>query len=161
MSRLCDLVEQVLAENWEMSLQLRNIDSIVIGQTQSKEPGRDRDASITSNGRATPPHGHPKDVPQGLQRNHLGFAFEEDLFASRVYRKPLFSKYGNSLVPSAAQTTAWSILSGISLTDVSNILIPAVPVHAHEIINSARYIFGDFQPESLAVQDREAVSDPV
>ena len=144
-----------------MSLRLRNIDTIVTGQAQSKEPERDCDASITSSGTATPPYDHPKDVPEGLQRNHLGFAFEEDLFASRVYRKPLFSKSGDSLITSAARTTAWSILSGISLTDVSKISILSVPIYAYEISNSARYVFGDFQPEKVTTEPREAASNAV
>ena len=144
-----------------MSLRLRNIDNAITTQAQSKAPERDRDASITSSGTVTPPHGPPRDVPEGLHRNHLGFAFEEDLLASRVYRKPLYSKSGDSLITSAARTTAWSILSGISLTDVSNISILAVPIYAHEISNSARYIFGDFQPENLAMEGREVASDPV
>ena len=144
-----------------MSLRLRNIDNAITGQAQSKGPERDDDASNTSSGTVTPPHGHPKDVPEGLQRNHLNLTFEEDLFASRVYRKPLFSKSGDSLFTAAARTTAWSILSGISLTDVSNISVLAVPIYAHEISNSARYIFGDFQPESLTVDDQEAASNTV
>ena len=142
-----------------MSLRLGNIDNAITGQAQSKEPERGDDASNTSSGTVNPPHGHPKDVPEGLQRNHLSFAFEEDLFASRVYRKPLFGNSGDSLFTAAARTTAWSILSGISLTDVSNISVLAVPIYAHEISNSARYIFGDFQPESLTVKDREAASN--
>ena len=144
-----------------MRLRLRNIDSAITGQAQSKESERGRDASITSSGTVTPPHGPSKDVPEDVQRNNLGFAFEEDLLASRVYRKPLFSKSGESFVTSAVRTTAWSILSGISLTDVSNISVLAVPIYAHEISNSARYIFGDIQPESLTVEDREAASNAV
>ena len=144
-----------------MSLRLRNIDNAITGQAQTEEPERDGDASNTSSGTMTPPHGHQKDVPEGLQRKHLSFAFEEDLFASRVYRKPLFGNSGDSLFTAAARTTAWSILSGISLTDVSNISVLAVPIYAYEISNSARYIFGDFRPESLTVDDQEAASNAV
>ena len=144
-----------------MSLRLRNIDNVITDQAKSKEPERDRDASITSSGTAIPPYGPSRDVQEDVQRNNLGFAFEEDLFASRVYRKPLFSQSGDSIVTSAVRTTAWSLLSGISLTDVSDISVLAVPIYAHEISNSARYIFGDFQPESLTVEGREAASNAV
>ena len=144
-----------------MSLRLRNMDKAITRQAQSKAPERDHDANDTAGGTAIPPHGAPKDVPEVLQRDHLGFAFEEDLFASRVYRKHLFSKSGDSLVTAAARTTAWSVLSGISLTDVSNISVLSVPIYAHEISNSARYIFGDFTPKRLAVEDREAASNAV
>ena len=142
-----------------MSLRLRNIDNAITGQAHSRKPERDGDTSNTSSGTVTLPHGHPKDVSEGLQRNHPKFAFEEDLFASRVYRKPLFSNSGDSVFTAAARTTACSILSGISLTDVSNISVLAVPIYAHEISNSARYIFGDFRPESLTVDDQEVASN--
>ena len=94
MTRLCDLVEQVLAQNQEMNLRLRNIDNAVISQVGSAEPEGGRDASVTSSREATPPRGPPKDDPGVVQRNNIGFAFEEDLLSSRVYRKPLFSESG-------------------------------------------------------------------
>ena len=144
-----------------MRLRLRSIDNAITGQVQTKESGRDRDASIPSSGTATPRYGPPRDMSEGMQHDNLDFAFEEDLFASRVYRKPPLSNYRDSLVTSDARTTAWSILSGISLTDVSNISVLAVPIYAYEISNSARYIFGDLHPESLAVDDQEAASNTV
>ena len=161
MTRLCDLVEQVLAQNQEMNLRLRNIDNAVMSQVGSTELEGGRDASITSSGKATPPRGPPKDVLGGVQRNNLGFAFEEDLLASRVYRKPLFSESGDSLVTSAARTTAWSILSALSLTDVSNISMLAVPIYAHEISNNNRYSFENFQPDGLAVEHQGRANIPV
>ena len=160
MTRLCDLVEQVLAQNQEMNLRLRNIDNAVITQVGWTKLDGGRDASVTSSGKATPPRGPPQDVLGGVQRNSLGFAFEEDLLASRVYRKPLFSESGDSLVTSAARTTAWSILSALSLTDVSNISMLAVPIYAHEISNSARYSFGNFKSDSLAVEHQGSASIP-
>lgn len=145
MTRLCDLVQQVLASNQEMSLRLRNLDDKTSEIAKPTATKVDNDASTTSS-RTTYPD--LVNVSQGTQRNHFGFAFEEDLLASRVYRKPLYSDSRESLVTSAARTTASSILSALSLTDVSNISILAVPIYAHEITNSCRYDFGDFNPHT-------------
>lgn len=159
MTRLCELVEQVLATNRDMSRRLRNMDG-----KRSHSPGSDRedDASTISGATVTlPPPGLSRDgLPENVHRNQFGFSFEEDLFASRVYRRPLFSDSGLSLVTSAARTTASSILSALSLTDVSNISILAVPVCADKISNQDRYTFGNFcwepsnMPEGLSQQTR-------
>ncbi|KAK0517095.1 hypothetical protein JMJ35_000250 [Cladonia borealis] len=149
MTRLCDLVEQVLASNQDMSRRLRNMDDKPVHIPNSPGPGPEDDATTSSSGTITPPPpGLPPDrLPDNVQRSKFGFVFEEDLFASRVYRKPLFSDSRLSLVTSAARTTASSVLSALSLTDVSNISILAVPVYAHEISNQDRYTFGDFSWE--------------
>ena len=141
MTRLCDLVQQVLANNQEMSLRLRNLDEKTAETIVPAAPKLEDNASTTSSLSVKPPL---VSVSQAAQRDQLGFAFEEDLLASRVYRKPLYSASRESLVTSAARTTASSVLSALSLTDISNISILAVPIYAHEISNSRRYNFGDF-----------------
>lgn len=45
------------------------------------------------------------------------------------------------------------MLSALSLTDVSNISISAVPVYADEISNRDRYTFGDFYREPSSVPE--------
>src|ERR1700722_16581874 len=113
MDRICRLVEQVLASNRDMSNRLRAIDEGSTGQNAGTPPRymRDGEDSITSDrstGGLERPHGST------IQRNALGFAFEEELLNSRVYKRPLFSESGGSLVTSAARTTATSILSALS-----------------------------------------------
>ena len=152
MARLCDRVEQVLASNQDMGRRLRAASTL----TKSRD-----DASTNSSGTATPPIHPPGNVPEVIQRNKFGFAFEEDLFASRVYRKPLFSDSGESLITSAARTTSSSILSALSLTDVSNISILAIPIYSHEISNSARYSFGDFHQAAFDVEQQSTDTRPV
>lgn len=152
MTRLCDLVQQVLASNFEMCLRLRNMDDKATNTAIPSVAKVDEDASTTSSRTANPAL---VNVSQGTQRNQFGFAFEEDLLASRVYCKPLYSDSRESLVTSAARTTASSILSALSLTDVSNISILAVPIYAHEITNSRRYNFGDFDPGVPEIQEQQ------
>ncbi len=149
MTRLCDLVQQVLSSNQEMSLRLRGLDDKSTETVIPAAPEVDDDASTTSSSTVNPAL---VNVSQGNQRNQFGFAFEEDLLASRVYCRPLYSDSRDSLVTSAARTTASSVLSALSLTDVPNISILAVPIYAHEISNSRRYHFGDFEVETPETQ---------
>ncbi|KAI5803148.1 Rho GTPase activation protein [Geopyxis carbonaria] len=85
-----------------------------------------------------------------IQRTQYGFAFEEDLRNSRPYRNPAFSRSGASLLSTEIRTTGWSILSGLSLSDVSNISILALPIYANEISNSGRYQFGIVSSSALS-----------
>ena len=152
-TRLCDLVEQVLASNQDMSRRLRALDDAPAIPTSA--------ASLTSNDDTNYTPSMPgmlpvESEPVGVQANTYEFAFEEDLQASRVYRKPLCSGSRESLVTSAARTTASSILSALSLTDVSNISILAVPISAYEISNSSRYDFGEFFPSKISQKQLQA-----
>lgn len=158
-ARLTGLVEQVLESNQEMSARLRDMDERATVALPAPETTVKDNASTTSSRTATPP---PQTAAQSeVHRNQFGFAFEEDLLASRVYRKPLYSRSGASLVSSAARTTSSSVLSGLSLTEVSNISILAVPIYAHEIKNSERYTFGDFSlPPLEEVPSQESIDQP-
>lgn len=161
MARLCDRVEQVLASNQDMGRRLRDMDHNTSHRAASTVTKSRDDASTKSSGTITPPV-HPRgNLPEVIQRNQFGFAFEEDLFASRVYRKPLFSDSGESLITSAARTTSSSILSALSLTDVSNISILAIPIYPHEISNSDRYSFGDFHLAAVNVEQQSTNTRPL
>ncbi|KAL8634736.1 MAG: hypothetical protein Q9226_009444, partial [Calogaya cf. arnoldii] len=131
LARLCGLVEKVLTTNQELSRRMRAMEDRVdtVGLSHN-----DDELSLAS----SEPHTQPT------------FAFEEDLLSSQVYRKPLFSRSGDSLIISAARSTTASVLSALSVADVKDISILAVPVYAHEISNSRRYTFGDFSPETAS-----------
>ena len=157
MCRLTAMIELVLAQNRDISLRLRNLDPQSLDEDTSTTIANDA-ASYTSSP-TTPTNNVEPIKSEGVQRNVLGFAFEEQLFASKVYRKPLFSRSGESLKTSSARTTGSSILSGFSLTDISNISVLAVPIYAHEISNSERYQFGDY--DSIDFQEPRVVSPPM
>jgi hypothetical protein len=61
------------------------------------------------------------------------FAFDDDLHASRVYRKASRSGCDHSLVSSAIRTPSWSIFSGLSLADISVISVVALPLYPKDI----------------------------
>ena len=140
-----------------MSKRLRDIDERTVPSnmsTRHANQNADDDTSVSPSKANTIRQENPR---RGLQRDHHGFAFEEDLLASRVYCRPLFSGSRESLATSVMRTTASSILSALSLTDMSNISILAVPIYAHEISNSRRYTFGDINPSLPENEQTQAV----
>ena len=68
----------------------------------------------------------------------FGFAFEEDLKRSRVYQRRGFTLTECSL-PSGPHTMSWSIFSGLSLAQISNLSILNLPICLQELSNSQHY----------------------
>jgi hypothetical protein len=91
--------------------------------------------------------------PRNLQRNVQGFAFEEELENSWVYKK-LANRNDDgafSVISSAGRTASWSMLSGLSLADnISIIAFQALPVYSHDLANSDLYQFGEFDERHFA-----------
>ncbi|KUJ22170.1 uncharacterized protein LY89DRAFT_395334 [Mollisia scopiformis] len=67
------------------------------------------------------------------------FDFENDLETSRVYRKAQRESMDFSFRSSIARTNAWSVFSGLSLSDVSNISVIALPLYREDIENAQHY----------------------
>jgi hypothetical protein len=65
-----------------------------------------------------------------------GFLFERDLETSRVYRRATRDDEDVSFHSSVANTHAWSALSDLSLSDISNVSILALPLSAQDMTNS-------------------------
>lgn len=74
------------------------------------------------------------------------FEFQSDLEASRVYRRAQRDTMDFSFCSSIAHTSAWSIFSGFSLSDVSIISAIALPLYQEDISNAQHYGFGERQP---------------
>ena len=69
-----------------------------------------------------------------------GFAFEQDLFASRPYVRAINRRPSHSATSSMVPTMGYSYLSGLSLADVSEVSILSLPLSALELWNGDRYI---------------------
>ena len=139
-------MEQVLVENRNISKRLGDMTGEVIGRgslARMMDTDSDEDDSLISGKTPTIRQGSRG---QGLRMHPRGLAFEEDLLASRVYRRPLSNESGETLTTFAKRTAASSILSALSLTDVSNISIVAIPIYITDITNSQRYTFGALNP---------------
>jgi len=69
-------------------------------------------------------------------------AFEADLTKSRVYMRSISrGPRAFSIATSTQLTQSWSILSGVSLSAISNIAVQALPIYASDIGNSRLYDF--------------------
>lgn len=164
MDRLCDRVELLLRDNKELSARLRNLEHL-------SGPGRSRRsvASVTSGSGIVHAHSGssarsttsmPSHV-QSLGSNRFPAttllvsavptgtntepprvsAFEEQLHRSRVYRHVQANHSESSLVDDGRSTLALSICSSLTLGEVSNISVFALPIFAVELSNPSAYTF--------------------
>ena len=69
-----------------------------------------------------------------------GFAFEQDLFASRPYARAIKRRLCQSATSSVVPSMGWSYLSGLSLADVSEVSILSLPLTPQELWNGLRYV---------------------
>ena len=103
---------------------------------------------------APQPHSPPSNKPPEWQRNPYGFAFEEILMSSRAYR--VASKDNSdafSIISSAGRTASWSMLSGLSLSEISHIGIQALPIYASDIANKECYDFSPAAANTIRIED--------
>lgn len=75
-----------------------------------------------------------------------GSSFESDLEASHVYRRIRRETMDFSMDSSTLHPFAWSVLSDLSLDDISRLSVIALPVYADEITNPEHYDFGHSSP---------------
>jgi hypothetical protein len=85
-----------------------------------------------------------------IKRDQLGFVFEEELSGTWVYQRAARRMDGSSsIISSAGRTASWSMLTGLSLSDVSNIAVLALPIYAEEVSNRELYQFGEIDIDAL------------
>ena len=85
-----------------------------------------------------------------IKRNQFGFVFEEELNGSWVYQRAARQMDGSSsIISSAGRTASWSMLTGLSLSDISNLAVLALPVYAEDISNKELYQFGQVHVDAL------------
>ena len=133
--RLCALMEEVLRSNQDLASRFRGLEreGSIFAETSrdnisTTEP--DRDSGVTS----------LVDTAQGPPK----FTFDEDLHTSRPYRKAVNRPHSLfSVTSTALYTTALSVFSNLSLSQVSQISFYALPVYAADLSNSELYVFGD------------------
>ncbi|KAK5128245.1 hypothetical protein LTR85_002912 [Meristemomyces frigidus] len=166
MDRLCDAVNEVLRTNQELSMRLRNIEELHTGpQTGPAVPSAGPDASslspesdqgsdsggepIASSGdQVRAPHEHSGGLGDGGRQSN----FEELLHRSRVYRNVDPGDTTPSLMSDARSTLALSICSSLTLGEVSNISVYAIPIYAQDLSNASCYRFGPPQTQTVEAQ---------
>ena len=134
---LSNMIQRVLDNHQILAQRLLSIE---IGINLSQPLTSNQGESLVNDAAAPP--GQPR-------RNDLGYAFEEVLETSWVYKRAARQgEEGNfSIISAADRTASWSMLSGLSLSDISFIAVLALPVYEHDISNSEVYTFGEFTDE--------------
>ncbi|KAH7116422.1 hypothetical protein EDB81DRAFT_862150 [Dactylonectria macrodidyma] len=134
--QLISTVEMLLERNHDLSKRLRGIESTFNTTSQHQATSQ----FIVSTDSLAPHTASPK------RSSLVEFEFERDLKASHVYRQAKKDTMDFSVRSSVARTHAWSIFSGISLSNISEISVLALPLYAEDIANPQHY---DFRHETV------------
>ncbi|KAL8870376.1 MAG: hypothetical protein Q9174_003567 [Haloplaca sp. 1 TL-2023] len=123
---LTAMVQQLLRSNISMSRRLRSIERMHPAVNRSRSP------SITA-------YRHLSGVSEAMQTPEP--PFQKELETSPAYRRAAFNRLGLSKTSSHATSEPLS-LSGLSLSDVSNVTAIALPISSSELWNHQRYATG-------------------
>lgn len=87
----------------------------------------------------------PNLIASGTAQFHPTYAFEEDLSKSWVYQRCLGRDFRTFSIVSSDRLTqvtqSWSILTGLSLSNISNIAIQSLPVYVEDLNANHLYSF--------------------
>ena len=133
--RLCLLVEEVVRSNSELADRIRGLERE--GSVIAKSTAVGDEVSTICPNRNAEAVSYIDTSESALQ-----FTFEHDLQASHVYNRTINRHSLASFTSTALYTTALSVFSNLSLSQVSNISFYALPVYALDLSNSSCYIFG-------------------
>ena len=90
----------------------------------------------------------------------LETAIQETLASSRVYRRACQEVDQISLISGATRATPWSLLSGISLADISAISIVALPIFSSTITNSQHYDYSELDLGDVKDEHNSGIDVP-
>ncbi|KAL9084237.1 MAG: hypothetical protein Q9165_008148 [Trypethelium subeluteriae] len=149
--RLSGLVESILKSNLSIRTRIRDNGAASDHYTVRSISETDAKRQITYQKETD------GDIAFLADENVPVIGFEAELSVSRVYAKSMRKDSTESLLTSAYRITPSSMFSALSLSDVSNLSLVAVPIYAQDISNAHRYIWSNLQThESLS---REALLD--
>ena len=135
MRNLTSLVQEVLKTNVNMASRLKNLERM--------HPAL---AASLSTSQIAAPRSEGIESHAVSRRTYYNFAFEEELETSPVYKRAGL----NQMRFSKSSTSSYgpSCLSGLSLSDVSNVSAIALPISSMELWNHHRY-----RPDNAASAD--------
>jgi hypothetical protein len=145
------LVVRVLESNAALAERMSILES---SQTISVSTRRDYETtSVLSQKTIKGPNNEVPGANLSLVTNQhapIAHAFEEDLSKSWVYQRSLARGPRTfSIATSKRETQSWSILSGLSLSDISNIAVQALPIYPENLEDDHLYSFGIVNDDSL------------
>ena len=147
--RLSGLVESILESNPVMRTRIRDSSAVSDHYTVSSISETDARRQIH----------YQKETDGNIaclaDDNMPAIGFEAELSVSRVYAKPMRKDSTESLLTSAHRVAPSSMFSAVSLSDISNLSLVAVPIYAQDISNAHRYIWSN--PRKHATLSEEPV----
>lgn len=159
MHNLCVKIDQILSSNQQISIRLRNIEDVYTRQrpisvhagAQDSDDSRSDGANspvneslydVSDDEVPVPASDSQRETQVPVHDQPRVSAFEELLNRSRVYRHAAGRHSETSLVDDGRSTLAFSITSSLTLGEVSNISVYAIPVYAVDLSNASCYTFG-------------------
>jgi hypothetical protein len=152
---LHNLISQLLESNQEISRRLLNLEASHDSQSILTNCFRNGNTlegvDITEEITQTDPDKRDSRTFSrfltSFQPTPFHYSFEIDLNTSRVYRRTEPYKSDVSFTSSSVRTHAWSIFSGMSLSEISVVSALALPLYAYDIPNNEWYNFGEIELE--------------
>lgn len=141
------IVRQVLKSNINMSHRLRNIERMHPALAASNTSSC---VSLSINERGS---------RRTISPIFFGFAFEEDLKTSKVYKRVALDESRFSKI-SSTNSIGYSFLSGLSLSDVSDISAIPLPIMPMDLWNHHRYGSGQKTKTGPGTSPLEAWYNP-
>ncbi|KAJ4112331.1 hypothetical protein BFJ63_vAg14040 [Fusarium oxysporum f. sp. narcissi] len=131
---LCNLVEELLQSNQDLASRIRGLEreGSIIAESRRDDVSTLRQA-----------RGSKSLSFIDTQASAIKFTFDQDLQASLVYNRAIGRQSITSLTSTALYTTALSLFSNLSLSQVSNISFYALPVYSNALSNNECYVFGE------------------
>jgi hypothetical protein len=149
------MTSQTKLEGTVTALLARN--DALVAKVQRLERGLRRGARTSMSSDATPRasfnymHADASLTSQSLESTLSEIRFQSSLLASRVYRRVKRAESLISFDSSNLGSAAWSIFSGLSLSDMSVLSAIALPLYQSDITNAESYEFGE-EPDLSRVQ---------
>lgn len=133
--QLTTLVEEVLRTNQNLDLRMRRFETEYHGDTTISP-------TMRSISRSTHAPGRTNKSTMEVEVEVETAAYEKDLQRSRVYRRTINKRQSmTSLASTAMYTTAMSLFSKVSLSQVSSLSFYVLPIYRTDLSNGAFYNF--------------------
>lgn len=141
---LLTLTTSLLANNVELAKRIAHLEDCF---DNSRSTSVSRPASLATSRRPAQHNSGSKlqetndSLSVMLYGTSTDLPFEKILFSSRVYHKARNHTSDVSFRSSIAPSHAWTALSDLSLSDISNLSVVALPIQSNDLTNPQHYTF--------------------
>lgn len=137
---LHNMVQRVLESNEDISRRLNALEMPTNGSHSFIGNGvRSTEETIDDRETVRPKADNAVDFQGSFQTDDFAFAFDQDLQTSKVYIRAAKEQSNFSRRSGAVQSFSWSMISGISLSAVSNISVLPLPTSPKDLWNGQHY----------------------